>query len=112
MAARFELYKDNAQQFRFRLLAGNNENILSSEGYTAKSSAENGIASVKTNATLDARYEKKTSSNHKPYFVLKAANGEIIGKSQMYASTSSRDQGIEAVKQAAPTAPTTDLTRS
>ncbi len=111
MAAKFEIYKDTAGEHRFRLVAGNNQNILASEGYASKGGAENGIASVKTNAPLDARYEKKTSTNSKPYFVLKAGNHEIIGTSQMYISSTSRDEGIEAVKRTAPAAPTTDLTR-
>lgn|GEM_PF-1385668 len=99
-----ELYRDNAGEFRFRLVASNNENILLSEGYTVKVSAENGIASVQTNAPIEARYEKKSTSNSNPYFVLNAANGETIGKSQMYASKASRDKGIEVVKRTAPTA--------
>ncbi|MCR9165516.1 MAG: YegP family protein [bacterium] len=87
------------------------QNLLASEGYTTKAGAENGIASVKTNAPIDARYEKKTSTNGKAYFVLKAANHEIIGTSQMYISTTSRDHGIEAIKRNAPSAETKDLTR-
>ncbi len=43
---KFELYKDKAGQFRFRLKASNGEIIAVSEGYTSKSSAKNGIASV------------------------------------------------------------------
>jgi uncharacterized protein YegP (UPF0339 family) len=35
MAGKFECYKDKAGEFRFRLKAGNGENILSSEGYNA-----------------------------------------------------------------------------
>lgn len=37
--ARFEVYTDKAGEFRFRLVAGNNEPILASEGYTTKASA-------------------------------------------------------------------------
>ena len=47
---KFELYKDKAGEFRFRLKASNGEIILASEGYTAKASCKNGIASVKRNA--------------------------------------------------------------
>ena len=47
---KFELYTDKAGEFRFRLKARNGEVILSSEGYKAKASCENGIASVKKNA--------------------------------------------------------------
>jgi len=46
----FELYKDKAGEFRFRLRAKNGEPILASEGYSAKASAIGGIESVKKNA--------------------------------------------------------------
>lgn len=47
---KFELYADKAGEFRFRLKAKNGEVIATSEGYKAKGSCENGIASVKKNA--------------------------------------------------------------
>ena len=47
---KFELYTDKAGEFRWRLKARNGENIGRSEGYKAKSSAQNGIASVGRNA--------------------------------------------------------------
>ncbi|MGN0688387.1 MAG: YegP family protein [Oscillospiraceae bacterium] len=47
---KFEIYKDKAGEFRFRLKARNGEPILASEGYKAKASCENGIASVVKNA--------------------------------------------------------------
>ncbi|TGL33419.1 YegP family protein [Leptospira perdikensis] len=50
MSAKFEIYKDKAGEFRFRLKAANGEIIASSEGYASKQSCENGIASVKNNA--------------------------------------------------------------
>lgn len=50
MAGKFELYKDSSGQYRFRLKAGNGEVIASSEAYSSKAGAENGIASVKKNS--------------------------------------------------------------
>lgn len=50
MAGKFELYKDKAGEYRFRLKAANGETIAASEGYKSKTSALNGIESVKTNA--------------------------------------------------------------
>ncbi|HZA77680.1 MAG TPA: YegP family protein [Acidimicrobiales bacterium] len=50
MAGKFELYKDAAGKFRFRLKAANGEIIASGEAYNSKASAQNGIESVKTNA--------------------------------------------------------------
>lgn len=98
MAGWFELNKGSDGQIRFVLKAGNAETILTSELYKAKGSAENGIASVQTNCADDSRYERKTSSDGKSFFNLKAANSQVIGTSQMYASETSRDDGIASVK--------------
>jgi uncharacterized protein YegP (UPF0339 family) len=110
MAAKFEIKQGSTGQYCFNLKAGNGEIILSSETYQTKQGAKTGIESVKTNAPNDARYERKTASNNQPYFVLKAANGEIIGRSETYSSNSAMENGIESVKKNAPTAPVEDLT--
>ncbi len=47
---KYELYKDKGGEFRFRLKASNGEIIAVSEGYKAKASAKNGIASIGRNA--------------------------------------------------------------
>lgn len=98
MAGWYELSKSNDGQFRFALKAGNAETILTSELYKTKAAAENGIASVQSNAALDERYERKTAANGKPFFNLKAANHQVIGSSQMYTSEATRDAGIASVK--------------
>lgn len=54
---KFEVYKDKVGEFRFRLKARNGENIGKSEGYKAKASCMNGIASVGKNAP-DAKIEE------------------------------------------------------
>ena len=91
-------------QFYFNLKAGNGEVILSSEMYTTKAARDNGIESVRKNAPLDQRYEKKEAKNGKFHFNLKASNGQVVGSSEMYASTAGRDNGIESVKKNAPDA--------
>ncbi|MFA7542390.1 MAG: YegP family protein [Lysobacterales bacterium] len=98
MAGWFELGKSSDGQFRFVLKAGNAETILTSELYKSQASARNGIASVQSNSADASRYEKKEASNGKPYFNLKAANHQVIGTSQMYASVASRDAGIASVQ--------------
>lgn len=98
-------------EYQFVLKAGNGQTILASEGYTAKSGCLNGIESVKKNAPDDARYDRKTSTNGKPYFNLKSSNGQVIGTSEMYESEAARDNGIESVKKNAPNAITEDTTK-
>ena len=110
MAGKFEIYKDKAGEFRFRLKASNGQNIMASEGYKAKSGCENGIASVQKNAPDDARYERKETKSGKHMFNLKAGNSQVIGTSESYESVAARDNGIESVKKNAPDAKIEDLT--
>ncbi|HEX8465525.1 MAG TPA: YegP family protein [Abditibacterium sp.] len=102
MAAKFTLKTTSNGQHLFILHAANGEIILTSETYTQKQSAEAGIESVRRNAVDDARYERKTSTSGQSFFVLKAANGEPIGSSEMYGSQSGMESGIESVKKNAP----------
>lgn len=104
MAGKFEIYTDKAGEFRFRLKASNGQTILASEGYKAKSGCNNGIESVKKNASNDGNYERKVTSSGKFMFNLKAANSQIIGTSESYETVASRDNGIESVKSNAPDA--------
>ena len=53
---KFEVYKDNAGEFRFRLKAKNGQNIAASEGYASEKSCLSGIESVRKNA-VDAKIE-------------------------------------------------------
>lgn len=110
MAGKFELYKDKAGEFRFRLKAGNGQTILASEGYKARASAMNGIESVKKNSAIDGRFERKTTKSGKAMFNLKASNGQVVGTSESYESDGARDNGIESVKKNAPEASVVDLT--
>jgi uncharacterized protein len=111
MPGKFVIDKASNGQFYFNLRAGNGEPILKSEMYVTRASAEHGIASVKANALLDERYERKENKSGAPYFNLKAGNHEIIGTSEAYSSASARDHGIESVKHNAPGAETQDNTR-
>jgi uncharacterized protein len=98
MAGWFEMSKSKDGQFRFVLKAGNAETVLTSELYKSKRGAANGIASVQANCANEARYERKTASNGKAFFNLKAANHQVIGSSQMYATAASCESGIASVK--------------
>jgi|SRR5690554_5390722 len=104
----FEL-KQSGEKYHFVLKAANGQVILSSQMYASKSSATNGIESVKKNAPTDSLYDRKTSSNGKFYFNLKSTNGQIIGSSQMYTSESGMNNGIESVKKNAPDAETKEV---
>jgi uncharacterized protein len=107
---KYYLFKsDKNDQFYFRLQAGNGEPVLNSEGYVNKRGAENGISSVKTNCSIDSRYDRIDNPNNYR-FNLKGGNGEIIGRSQSYTTASARETGIASVKVIGPTAPVDDQT--
>lgn len=110
MAGKFVVDKRSNGEFQFNLKAGNGLVILTSEGYAAKAGCLNGVDSVRKNSQDDARYERKTASNGKPYFNLTATNGQVIGSSQMYADEAGRDNGIASVKSNAPNAELADET--
>lgn len=110
MAGQFELKQSGNDQFMFNLKAGNGQVILTSQRYQAKDSAQKGIESVRKHAADDANFERKTAADGQPYFVLKAANGQIIGSSEMYSSTAAMENGIASVMTNAPDAPVVDLT--
>ena len=107
---KFEVKTRKNGEFQFNLKATNGQVILTSEGYKTKSSCLNGIESVKKNCKNEKRFETKVAANGKPFFNLKATNGEIIGSSQMYANPTTMKNGIASVQRNAPEAPVVDLT--
>lgn len=101
---KFIITKRRNGDYQFNLKAVNGAVILTSEGYKAKSSCEKGIESTRKNSADDSKFEKKTSSDGKWYFTLKAGNGEILGLSEMYESVRGMEIGMQSVKTNAPTA--------
>jgi uncharacterized protein len=98
MAGWYEVAKNDKGEFSFVLKAANSQVILRSQQYESKASALNGIASVQKNSSKDEQYELSTASDGRFYFNLKAANSQVIGSSQMYASESTRATGVSSVK--------------
>lgn len=109
MSAHYELKAAANNQFMFNLKAANGEIILTSETYKSKDAALNGIESVKKNSPQDGQYERKKSTSSQPYFVLKAKNHEVIGRSETYSSEGAMEKGIESVKKNGPVATTNDI---
>ena len=108
MPAKFEIKAGRTGKFRFNLKASNGQVILTSEAYEKRAAATKGIESVRKNSQNPGRFERKTAKDGSPYFVLKAANGEPIGKSEMYKTKSSMENGIASVTKNAPGAPVAD----
>jgi hypothetical protein len=59
MPGKFELFRDAADKYRFRLKASNGEIIAVGEAYESKAAALNGIDSVKRHA-VDAAIDDQT----------------------------------------------------
>ncbi|MCI0564128.1 MAG: YegP family protein, partial [Nitrososphaera sp.] len=110
MAAKFELKATKGGKFMFTLKAANGKVILTSETYDTKKAAAKGIEAVKKNAANEKRFEKRKTKNGQQYFILKAANGEPIGRSETCTSATSVKNGITSVMQNAPDARVDDLT--
>jgi hypothetical protein len=98
---KFVIIQRRNGEYQFNLVAQNGRIILTSEGYITLAACQNGIQSVKINSVNDQRYQRKISMNGKAYFTLIASNGQIIGSSEMYESTASRDHSIDLIKELA-----------
>jgi uncharacterized protein YegP (UPF0339 family) len=110
MASKYILKKTSNGEFMFNLTAENGQTVLTSERYSSKAGAAAGITAVRQNSPYDVRYERRTSVRREPYFVLKAANGLIIGMSEMYGSSTAMENGITAVKRVGSSALVDDQT--
>ena len=108
--SKFEIFKGKNDEFYFHLKAGNGEVIIASQGYTTKANCKNGINSVVENSKDEKHFEKLQAKDDRYYFNLMATNGQIIGTSQMYTTSSARDHGIHSVHENASQAETLDLT--
>jgi len=97
MPGKFEIKTARTGNVRFNLKASNGRIVLTSESYETRQAAEKGIESVRKNSGDSARFERKKAKDGSAYFVLKAANGEPLGRSEMYRSASSMEGGIISV---------------
>jgi hypothetical protein len=101
---KFEIKSGSSGKTMFNLKAGNGQVILTSQSYESQDGCKNGIESVRKNSQDDSRFERKTAKDGSPFFTLNAANGQIIGKSEMYSSVDGMENGIASVKKNAPDA--------
>ncbi len=108
MAGKFVITTGKNGEEYFVLKAGNGEVILQSEGYKSHAACKNGIESVCTNCTDESCFEVKTAKDGREYFVLKAKNGQVIGRSQMYKTSSGCKNGMASVCRSAPGAKVQD----
>jgi uncharacterized protein YegP (UPF0339 family) len=97
MAGKFVVTTGKDGKSYFKLKAGNGEVIFTSQGYASRKSCLNGIESVRKNSQVEERFETRTAKDGRGYFVLKATNGQEVGRSQMYKSDSGCRNGVKSV---------------
>ncbi len=96
-AGRFEVFKGLDAKNYFHLRAKNGEIVLQSQGYSSNAKATAGVASVQSNGLVAARYTVLNAVDGRFYFVLKATNGQVIARSQLYATKYNAERGVETV---------------
>jgi hypothetical protein len=114
MAGKYQLYKDKAGKYRFRLVAENGKTIASGEAYERRTSCINGIESVKKNSgssiedtTIDSpkipfpKYQILLDKAGEYRFNLNASNGEVIASSEGYSSKDGCLNGINSLRRIA-----------
>lgn len=94
---KFVIKRVPTSEYYFNLIAANMQIILTSKLNSSKLSCFKDIDLVR-NTCLNEIYERKQTSDNKHYFVLKASDGKVIGKSEMYFSKTGMENGIECVK--------------
>jgi len=112
MGAKYQVYRDVAGKFRFRLKAENNQILAVSQGYENHAGCLNGVHSVQSNCGSeieDMTIEGGARISNPKYqvfydkscgyrFHLNASNGEIIAASEGYESKEDCLNGIKAVQ--------------
>jgi uncharacterized protein YegP (UPF0339 family) len=93
----FEVFEGRDGRYYFHLSAANHEIILASQGYNTRTMSLAGVLSVLDNAGIPERYELLQATNGQWYFNLTAANGAVIGTSELYTTKWNAKKGIEAV---------------
>jgi uncharacterized protein YegP (UPF0339 family) len=97
-SAYFETFQGLDGHYYFSMTAGNGQNVLRSQGYTTLASAQNGIASVVANGNDKRQFDVAQATNGDWFFNLRAANNEIIGTSELYASKTNAERGARTVR--------------
>ena len=109
----FELYTDNAHEWRWRLVHENGQTLADGgEGYSSRSKAQQGIKSVRTNAPDGGKadFEVYEDARGKYRWRLRHTNGNIIADSgQGYADKSGAEEAVDRVENYAPDAPHLDI---
>lgn len=101
---KFVISKRITGEYQFNLKTGNEEILLTGDGFSSKSNCRHVIETVQQHAAEEDKYDRRTSTNGQYFFTLESANGQTIAVSKMYETEAGRNKGITFVKSLAPKA--------
>ena len=91
---KLDLWQSTDGQWRFHVVSGNGRTLLTSEGYTSRTGALNGVLSVLDNGVDPQMYQVNKTPSGRYNLRLRAANYETIAFTQAYASKSNATRAI------------------
>lgn len=94
---RYHIERSSNGMYRFVLRAPNAKTILVSELFESRSAVKSAIQQAMMSVRKIEAFRKLQSSSGKWYFHLVAANGSILGSSELYASKTSLERGVDEV---------------
>lgn len=89
-----DLWQSEDGQFRFHVVSGNGRVLLTSEGYTSRTGALNGLLSVLDNGVDPAMYLVNQTASGRFSLHLRAANNETLAFTQPYTTKSNATRAI------------------
>jgi uncharacterized protein YegP (UPF0339 family) len=108
---KFEIYQDNAKEYRWRLKAANGAILATSgQGYKAKADCKHGVERIQQDAGK-LKFEVYQDNKMEYRWRLKATNGQTIGSSsEGYKAKADCEHAIDLVKAGAAKAEVEDKT--
>ncbi len=95
---RYQVFKGLDGKYYFHLRSRNGAILLQSQAYTRRASAVSGTDSVTTNGATSARYEIRDTTSGQAYFVLRAANGQVIARGEIASSRTAAGRARDVVR--------------
>jgi uncharacterized protein len=110
---KFEVYQDAAQQYRWRLVAGEGQDrqVLATggQGYKAKADCMHGVKSIQDGIDK-LKFESYEDNAKQNRWRAKASNGQVVGASASgYKTKADCDGAVEAIKKGAAKAPVEEV---
>jgi len=93
----FDVAYGPTNQIQFKLIDSSGSVVVASSGYPNKDACFKAIRSIKENARVEQRYEKRTLEG-KFFFTFKAASHEVLAKGGPYDTEALRDQALAVIR--------------